>query len=390
AITYKKENVLFTVGGGYIYHGTIDKYIVSLGLSFDFEKIKPFIDFIAGGRGGFETDESSLSGLDLAYLTPGMVFNINPNLSLLFGIDIRVNWEELFGGEYLPDWRNEYFITAGPGKSQPWAITLGAKYTLGKPILDKTMLVGEIIDSETGKPILAEIRFPNTKVKPKKTDNNGRFNVSFKEETVVLILSADGYRTLEKEVFLKPGTTMNLLFILTPEKITLAGKVMDKDTGKPIQASILIDGEDTVTFKVAANIEGYYSIYLNPGKYRLEAKSEGYIYAVKEVNIEEGKELWVNFLLSPGPTIPEAGFSFEEIKSLRIKFAQGKSSLDYAAKQLIDRVVLTLKHNPHLIIDVTTLVLEEGEVQRDLTKKRIEAIKNYLISKGIPITKFKP
>ncbi len=129
AITYKKENVLLTVGGGYIYHGTIDKYIGTLGLSFDFKKIKPFIDLIVGDRGGFGTDESTISGPDLAYLTPGFVYNLNPDLSLLFGIDIRVNWEELFGGEYLPDWRNEYFITAGPGKSQPWAINLAVKYT---------------------------------------------------------------------------------------------------------------------------------------------------------------------------------------------------------------------------------------------------------------------
>ncbi|MCK4256967.1 hypothetical protein KAX35_08765, partial [candidate division WOR-3 bacterium] len=100
--------------------------------------------------------------------------------------------------------------------------------------------------------------------------------------------------------------------------------------------------------------------------------------------------LWVNFLLSLGPTIPEAGFSLEEIESLRIKFAPGKSSLDYAAKEILDGIVLTLKHNPHLIIDITTLLPEEGEVQRDLTKKRIESIKNYLISKGIPITQFKP
>ncbi|MCK4329573.1 hypothetical protein KAX02_06990 [candidate division WOR-3 bacterium] len=129
AITYTTENILLTVGGGYIYHGTIDKYIGSLGLSFDFGKIKPFIDLIAGDRGGFGTDESTISGPDLAYLTPGFVYNLNPDLSILFGIDIRVNWEELFGGEYLPDWRNEYFITAGPGKSQPWAINLAVKYS---------------------------------------------------------------------------------------------------------------------------------------------------------------------------------------------------------------------------------------------------------------------
>ncbi|MCK4329571.1 carboxypeptidase-like regulatory domain-containing protein [candidate division WOR-3 bacterium] len=390
ALSYKIQDIRFTAGGAYIYHGLDDKYIGQFGVCYELGEFRPFIEVIGEDRAGFNTDDSEKYGSDIMYLTPGLVYNPFSNLSLLFAVDIRISWEEYFGGTHPTDWISDNYITAGPGRSQPWAITLGAKYTLGKPIIDKTMLVGEIIDSETGKPVLADIRFPNTNVKPKKTDNNGRFDVSFKKETVVLILSAQGYRTLEKEVFLKPGTTMNLLFTLTPENITLAGKVMDRDTGKPIQASILIDGEDTATFQVAANIEGYYSIYLNPGKYRLEATSEGYISAVKEVSIEEGKELWVNFLLSLGPTIPEAGFSLEEIESLRIKFAPGKSSLDYAAKEILDGIVLTLKHNPHLIIDITTLLPEESEVQRNLTKKRIESIKNYLISKGIPITQFKP
>jgi outer membrane protein OmpA-like peptidoglycan-associated protein len=119
---------------------------------------------------------------------------------------------------------------------------------------------------------------------------------------------------------------------------------------------------------------------------------EGYISASREITLKKGKVTRVNFLLSPASIIPSGGLSLEEVTLLRIQFAFGKAVLTKEAKSDLDKLALTLKHHPNLSIDIRSLLPEtkKEESQTDLTKKRIEAVRNYLVSKGISTDRLSP
>jgi outer membrane protein OmpA-like peptidoglycan-associated protein len=389
ALSYKVGNVRLTGSGAYIYHSAkrdpdnADQFIGQLGACYDLGKFQPFVEFTGEDRGGLESDNAAIFGPDWAYITPGVSFNPNPNLSLLLAVDVDVSGvsEEYFGGEYPADWRNDYYVTAGPGKRQPWAVNLGAKYTIGKPPVEKTIVKGEVVDAETGGPLPAYISFPGTELKAIETDEYGKFESSLAGEEIEISASADGYETMTKTVALKPGETIDLSFALSPEKATVRGKVTDKETGEAIQASITIPGIEPVT----TDIDGNYTIKAEPGTYKLEVESYGYAPVTKEVTVGKGETVEVNFSLSPTFVVPEGGLSLEEIASLRIQFDFDKSTLSKGAKESLDKLALTLAQNPGLKLEIQGHACEIGteEYNMGLSIRRAKAVRDYLVTKGI-------
>jgi len=326
AMSYEIANVTLTGGVGYIYHSAkrtpdnADQYIGQLGVSYDLGKVQPFVELIGEELGGFEGD-NPVFGPERAYLTPGVVFKPNSNLSLLLAVDVDVSGisKDAFCNTYPADWKNDYYVTAGPGKEQPWAVNFGVKYTIGvKPVEEIEELIVEV------------------------------------EEVAI---------------------TENII-----------GRVTDRVTGKPIQASIAITGMEPVT----TDIDGNYTIKIEPGTYKLEAESDGYVSATTEVTIENGEIFRVNFLLSPTFVIPEGGLSLEEITSLHILFDFDKATLTEEAKASLDKLALTLMHNPGLRLEIQGYTCEIGteEYNLDLSIKRAEAVRDYLIKKGVSIKGF--
>ncbi|OYD17054.1 hypothetical protein CH333_02050 [candidate division WOR-3 bacterium JGI_Cruoil_03_44_89] len=382
-LSYDIENVKLSGGGEYIHHGLKDLYIGQLGASFDLEKFQPFVEFVGEDRGGFDGDDGECAP-DISYITPGLVFNPNPNLSILFAIDVRVTWAVLFGGVYPEDWRNDYYVTAGPGKSQPWAVNLGVKYTLGKPRIEKTMVEGGVIDAETGEPVRAEISFPGTELNSIRTDKYGKFKISLAGKQTVMLVLAEGYGSLKKTVILKPGATTDLIFALAPENVTIMGKVMDRETGEPIHASIMLEGMEPVT----TDMNGDYSLNAEPGTYTPRAKSEDYISAAREITLKKGKVARVNFFLIPTSTISEGGLRLEKSAPLKIQFIYGKTTLTETGKNKLDKLALTLIQNPGLGLEVRNYI-GEGSYS-NLSRKRIEVVKNYLTTRGISTDQLSP
>ncbi|MEA3431804.1 MAG: OmpA family protein [candidate division WOR-3 bacterium] len=388
AMSYKIANVTLTGGVGYIYHSAkrtpdnADQYIGQLGVSYDLGKVQPFVELIGEDLGGFEVD-NPVFGPERAYLTPGVVFKPNSNLSLLLAVDVDVSGisEDVFWNTYPADWKNDYYVTAGPGKKQPWAVYLGVGYTIGKPPVEKTIIKGEVADAETGEPVLAYISFPGTELKPIQTDEEGKFASSLTGEEIEIAASADRYETMTKTVALKPGETIDLIFALSPEKATIIGKVTDKETGEPIQASIVIAGMEPVT----TDIDGNCTIKVKPGTYTVKAESDGYVAATVELTLEKGGVTKVNFALSPTFVIPEGGLSLEEIASLRILFDFDKATLTKEARASFDKIALTLVQNPGLKLEIQGHACEIGtkEYNMDLSIKRAAVVKDYLINKGI-------
>ncbi len=324
ALSFSIGSIRVTGSGAYIYHSVkrtpdiADQYIGQVGISYDIGKLQPFVEFTGEDRAGLEDDRSAIFGPDRAYITPGLSINPTPNFSILLAVDVNARdiSKRFFGGEYPADWRNDYYVTSGPGKEQPWAVNFGVKYTMGvKPV----------------KEIIVEV-----------------------EEVAI---------------------TGNII-----------GRVTDRVTGKPIQASVGIAGMEPVT----TDIDGNYTIKIEPGIYELEAESDGYVSATTELTIENGEIFRVNFLLSPTFVIPEGGLSLEEITSLHILFDFDRATLTEEAKVILDKLALTVIHNPGLKLEIQGHTCDIGAEKYNmaLSIKRAEAVRDYLIKKGVSMKGF--
>ncbi len=390
ALSLNMGNIRFTGGGGYVYHGVKrepdnpDEYVGRIGVTLDLENIKPFVEFVGRDQGGFGEDNSDF-GPDIAYITPGVSFNPTPTLSLLLAVDIGIDlgksdYLPYWGGNYIKPWENDYYIATGPGKKQPWAVNVGIKYNRGAEKPEETIVRGSVIDAETGEPIVADISFPLAQIEPIVANEEGRFEVSLGGEEATIMASAEGYKWMKKTVSLKPGTEIDVLFPLTPQKTIIKGKVVDADTKGAIMATITFD-----KYTIATDEEGLYSVEVEPGTYKLHAESEGYSPAYIELTIEIGETAEVNFVLVSEFVVPEGGISIGEITSARIRFKIKSAYLKKDAKAVLDKLAQTIKENPEMKIEIQGHACEIGteKYNYDLSVRRAKSVRDYLVQKGI-------
>lgn len=161
----------------------------------------------------------------------------------------------------------------------------------------------------------------------------------------------------------------------------LTGSVFDAQTGSPVSATITYMEEgDTITLQTRS---GKYRAALEPGKkYRFRASAEGYTDDEWELDLTtETPENGVaehDFRLSPmseGTT-----FTLENIYFETSSFTLLPESFDE-----LDRFVKIMKDNPQLVIRVEGHTDNVGDFDKniELSQKRAEAVKNYLVEKGI-------
>ena len=128
-------------------------------------------------------------------------------------------------------------------------------------------------------------------------------------------------------------------------------------------------------------VNGDYKIVLPFGKkYGFSAKAKGY-YAVSEfvdlTGMKEYGELNKNLYLAP--------IEVNQIVRLNnIFFESGKSVLKIASFPELNRVVIFLKGNPTITVEISGNTDHEGSDEYNLTlsQERAQAVVDYLISKG--------
>jgi len=170
-----------------------------------------------------------------------------------------------------------------------------------------------------------------------------------------------------------------------PDPVALiSGQVLNSKTNKPVSARItyesLPEGKELGVAR-SEPVNGDYKIVLPFGKkYGFSAKAKGY-YAVSEfVDLTEMKEygeLNKNLYLAP--------IEVNQIVRLNnIFFESGKSVLKIASFPELNRVVIFLKGNPTITVEISGHTDHEGSDEYNLTlsQERAQAVVDYLISKG--------
>jgi outer membrane protein OmpA-like peptidoglycan-associated protein len=167
--------------------------------------------------------------------------------------------------------------------------------------------------------------------------------------------------------------------------VMVKGKVVNVNTHKPVSASIIFKPDQSPVVQAVAKSNpenGTYNIVLPKGSnHYFQAEVEGYLTMMKSININEASrytELERDLYLVPlvrGQKIPLNN----------IFFVRSQDELLPHSYQELDQLVAILKQYSTLEIELGghTDNLGQPELNFDLSLKRVDAVKEYLVSSGI-------
>ena len=173
---------------------------------------------------------------------------------------------------------------------------------------------------------------------------------------------------------------------LQPDPVVLiSGRVFDSKTKKPLSAKILYDDLSINKEVGIANSNGQtgeYKIVLPYGKkYGFFAKKTGYMALSDNIdltNVQQYQEITRDLYLIPIEVD-------EKIVLNNLFFQAGKSILLPSSYPELDRLKQVLDDNPDIKIEVVGHTNNIGDIQKlvQLSEQRAEAVKKYLVSKGV-------
>ncbi|MFO8054078.1 MAG: OmpA family protein [Bacteroidales bacterium] len=171
----------------------------------------------------------------------------------------------------------------------------------------------------------------------------------------------------------------------SPELTLMKGKISDKESGEPLEATINLT--DNATNENVANFSsneqtGKYMVTLPAGKnYGIAVRAEGYLFYSENIDLTDKQgyeELEKNIELEK----IEVGKS---IVLRNIFFDTDKSSLRDESQGELDRLYDILNKNPDIKVEISghTDNVGSAEYNKKLSRDRAKAVVDYLIQKGI-------
>jgi OOP family OmpA-OmpF porin len=167
--------------------------------------------------------------------------------------------------------------------------------------------------------------------------------------------------------------------------VLLKGKIINSKNNQSVSATILYQSLSDTKERgeaISDTVTGEYTITLPYGaSYSINANCPGYIPVSSNIDLSrtsEYKEISENLYLVP----IEVG---QTIRLNNIFFDSGKSDLRSESYPELDRLVTTLEKNPEMYIQISGHTDDVGadDVNLKLSSDRANAVKDYLIGKGI-------
>jgi OmpA-OmpF porin, OOP family len=162
--------------------------------------------------------------------------------------------------------------------------------------------------------------------------------------------------------------------------IVARGKVTDSRTGKGVKANIRYSSIPTGSIFGRFNDSTFTFSIFGTAKYQITASAEGYnprTVIVDPKDIDKENKVVRDISLTP---------KGETIVLNHLIFAQGKSVIDPKSYPELDEVVQMLKENQKMEIQLEGHTDNQGnsKLNMELSEDRVEAVKKYLVDKGIP------
>lgn len=157
------------------------------------------------------------------------------------------------------------------------------------------------------------------------------------------------------------------------------GKVLDATTQKGVQASIHYSSIPTGSIYGRFQDSTFSFPIFGVVKYQITAEAQGYnarTVILDPREMDDLNKVTRNIVLTP------AG---EAIRLTHLIFSQGKAHIDPQSFQELDEVVEMMKDNQKIVIQLEghTDNLGNAKANVKLSQDRVDAVKKYLVSKGV-------
>ncbi len=170
---------------------------------------------------------------------------------------------------YIP---KDTVVLVMPGKRTDVRITLKKKK------IKAGLIVGRVIDKETGTPLTAVIKFVGKDIPPVKSDarKGGQFKIRLPYGVYAIRVEKTGYVPYTEVVNLREKAyTLNVELVKKERGIVLRGTVLDEKTGEPVEAKVEIVGVEVAPVTA---YNGKYEIVLpKKGSYIIRAEHKDYL-----------------------------------------------------------------------------------------------------------------
>jgi outer membrane protein OmpA-like peptidoglycan-associated protein len=183
-----------------------------------------------------------------------------------------------------------------------------------------------------------------------------------------------------KKAFFILGVVLICFQSLAQEsEISVQGKITESRNGKGIKARIRYSSIPTGSITGRFNDSTFSFPIFGTAKYQITVEAEGYnpkTIIIGPKDIDENKRIVRDIVLIPAS---------ETIRLNHLIFAQGKSSIDPQSFDELDEVAQMMTENKKMEIQLEGHTDNQGNPKANLalSEKRVEAVKKYLVGKGI-------
>jgi len=253
-------------------------------------------------------------------------------------------------------------------------------------------LRGTVLEQGTTTPIAnARVTFTGRELSPLVSDPQGRFvSYAFPPGDVLIDVEADGYRPGSCGGKVAPQGGDALLtceLAALPRVGSIAGRVLDAN-GAPVPGvQVVLNGPEER--RPVSDLDGRFrEDNLPPGAYQARAERDGFLIAVSPADVEIRKETPLALALLPKPKKPLVTIDKTKLKLKgTIFFNTDTAELQSRSEPLLTEVADTLLRNPalrRLEIQGHTDNSGAAEHNRELSTKRAESVKDWLVRAGVP------
>lgn len=182
-----------------------------------------------------------------------------------------------------------------------------------------------------------------------------------------------------KNTLLTIASLCSFLFAQAQDEIIALGKVSDSRTGKGIKASIRYSSIPTGGISGRFNDSTFQFAIFGTAKYQITAEAKDYnprTVIVDPKDIDAQKRILRDISLTP---------SGQTMTLSNLIFPQGKATVDPKSYAELDEVGQMMKENGKMVIQLEGHTDNQGssKANMELSEARVEAVKKYLVSKGI-------
>ena len=173
--------------------------------------------------------------------------------------------------------------------------------------------------------------------------------------------------------------SLAICFCYAQEEILAEGKITDSRTSKGVKANVRYSSIPTGSIFGRFSDSTFSFPIFGTAKYQITAEAKGYnprTVIVDPKDIGPDKKVQRDIVLTP---------SGETMRLNNLIFPQGKAVIDPKSYGELDEVAQMMKENSKMEIQLEGHTDNQGSAKAnmELSESRVEAVKKYLVSKGI-------